>query len=53
MEREVGFHRVELAGREEAFAQRRHAEIDESVVQGVAAQAAIADANRRIDALSG
>ena len=53
MEREVGLHRVELAGREKALAQRRHAEIDEGVVQAVAAQPAVADANGRIHGLSG
>ena len=49
MEREVRLHRVELLGREEALAQRRHAEIDQAVRQRAAAQAAAA---HRVDARS-
>ena len=42
VEREVRLHRVELLGREEALAQRRHAQIDQAVRQRAAAQAAAA-----------
>jgi hypothetical protein len=49
MEREVGLHRVDLAGREEALAQRRHAEVDEGVLEGATAQPAwVGDVNSRI-----
>ena len=40
MQREVRLHRVELVAREEALAQRRHAEIDERVLQCRTAKAA-------------
>ncbi len=40
VQREVGLHRVELIRREEALAQRRHAEIDEAVLEARAAQPA-------------
>ena len=40
MQRIEGLHLVELAGREEALAQRRHAEVDEGLPTGASAQPA-------------
>jgi hypothetical protein len=50
VERKVRLHRIELLGREKALAERRHAEIDETVLQAAAAETAPAD---RVNARSG